>query len=73
MGKTITANSFGGKYDMKKLYKQFNDLNLDINIEPMEVSTVEKERVKRNVMMVKKKRHFIKNFIVAATFLLRSV
>ncbi|MCR6524730.1 DUF4179 domain-containing protein [Lysinibacillus capsici] len=57
---------------MKKLYKQFNDLNLDINIEPMEVSSLEKERVKRNVMMVKKKRHFIKNFIVAATFFIAS-
>jgi len=53
---------------MKKLYKQFNDLNLDINMEPMEVSRLEKERIKRNVMKVKKKKHFIRNFIVAATF-----
>lgn len=58
---------------MKKLYQQFNHLNLDhINIEPMEVSTLEKERIKRNVLKAKKKKHLIRNFVAAATFFIAS-
>ena len=57
---------------MKKLYKQFNDLNLDINIEPMEVSTLEK-RVKRNVMIVKRKGISLKILLLQTTFLLHPV
>ena len=53
---------------MKKLYKQFNDLNLDINIEPMEVSTLEKERVKRNVMIVKRKGISLKILLLRLLF-----
>ncbi|MGE7935051.1 DUF4179 domain-containing protein [Viridibacillus arvi] len=57
---------------MKKLYKQFNHLKIDMNMDPMEVSTLEKERIKRNVMKVKKKKHLTRNFVAAAAFLVTS-
>lgn len=40
---------------MKKLYRQFNRLGIDEEMEPMHVSEIEKERVKNKVMKRKKK------------------
>ncbi|QUG41662.1 DUF4179 domain-containing protein [Psychrobacillus sp. INOP01] len=57
---------------MKKLYKQFNNLNIETDLEPMEVSDLEKERVKKNLMKGKKKRHISRNFSVAAALLVAS-
>ena len=57
---------------MKKLYKQFAKLNIEMDIQPMEVSELEKERVKRTVMKRKKKNHFSRNFSVAAAFFIAS-
>ena len=54
---------------MKKIYQNFNHLNIDMDIEPMEVSAVEKERIKRTVIKTKKKKHVTRNFIVAASLL----
>lgn len=41
---------------MNKLYKQFNRLNFDMDIEPMEVNDLEKERIKQTVLEQKKTR-----------------
>ncbi|MFJ7733073.1 DUF4179 domain-containing protein [Lysinibacillus sp. NPDC097231] len=57
---------------MKKLYEQFNRVNININIEPMEVSTLEKERIKKNVMKTKKKKHLTRNLVAVATFFIAS-
>ncbi|MEK9200155.1 DUF4179 domain-containing protein [Ureibacillus sp. FSL E2-3493] len=57
---------------MKKLYKQLNRLNFEIDVEPMEVSELEKERIKRSVLKVKRKKHLTRNFVAAATFLIAS-
>ena len=57
---------------MKKLYKQFNNLNIDTDLQPMEVSELEKEKVKRIVMRGKRKNHFPRNLSVAAAFLVAS-
>lgn len=40
---------------MKKLYQQFNELNIDIEVEPMHVDEVERKRIKNAVLMKKKK------------------
>ncbi|MEX3745468.1 DUF4179 domain-containing protein [Lysinibacillus xylanilyticus] len=57
---------------MKKLYKQFNHLKIDMNMDPMEVSTLEKERIKRNVMKENKKKHLTRSFVAAVVFLVAS-
>lgn len=57
---------------MKKLYKQFNNLNIDTDLQPMEVSEFEKEKVKRIVMRGKRKNHLPRNLSVAAAFLVAS-
>ncbi|WP_042478501.1 DUF4179 domain-containing protein [Bacillus ndiopicus] len=55
---------------MKKLYKQFNRLNIDMKMEPMEVNTLEKERIQRAIFKAKKKKYLTKYMVVVATFLL---
>ncbi|MEK3954227.1 DUF4179 domain-containing protein [Psychrobacillus sp. FSL K6-1464] len=57
---------------MKKLYKQFNNLNIETDIEPMEVSDLEMERIKKSLMKGKKKRHTSRNLSVAAALLIAS-
>ncbi|MFJ7935408.1 DUF4179 domain-containing protein [Sporosarcina sp. NPDC096371] len=57
---------------MKKLYQQFNDLNIDTDIQPVDVSDFEKEKVKRAVMKGRKKNYFPKSISVAAAFLVAS-
>ncbi|MGB3260932.1 DUF4179 domain-containing protein [Paenisporosarcina sp.] len=57
---------------MKKLYKQFTKLNIEMDIQPMEVSDLEKERVKRAVVKGKKKNHFSRNMSVAVAFFVAS-
>ena len=57
---------------MKKLYKQFNNLNIEMDLEPVEVSELEKERVKNKLMKGKKKKHISRNFSVAAALLVAS-
>ncbi|WP_107840011.1 DUF4179 domain-containing protein [Metasolibacillus meyeri] len=55
---------------MKKLYQQFNHLNIDMDLEPMEVSVHEKERIQKRIFKAKKKKYFTKYMATAATFLL---
>lgn len=55
---------------MKKLYKQFNHVKIDMELEPMEVSTHEKERIEKRIFKVKKKKYFTKYMAAAAIFLL---
>lgn len=58
---------------MKRLYKQLDrqKMNTDTDIQPMDMSDLEKARIKRAVMRgVKKKNHMPRNLSVAATFLL---
>ena len=57
---------------MKKLYKQFNRLDIEMDVQPMEVNELEKARVKRTVLKGKKKTHVIRNISVAAAFLVAS-
>ncbi len=57
---------------MKKLYSEFNNLSIDTDLQPMEVSEFEKEKVKRAVMRGKRKNHLPRNLSVAAAFLVAS-
>ena len=57
---------------LKKLFQQFNNLNIDTDLQPMEVSDFEKEKVKRTVMRGKRKNHLPRNLSVAAAFLVAS-
>ena len=54
---------------MKKIYHQFNHLNIDVDLEPMEVSAFEKEKIKRTVLKTKKKKHITRNIVAAVIFL----
>ncbi|MDI7743594.1 DUF4179 domain-containing protein [Lysinibacillus fusiformis] len=55
---------------MKKLYKQLNRFNIEFDVEPMEVSELEKESIKRKILKGKRKKHYVRNFVAAATFLI---
>jgi len=58
---------------LKRLYKQFDKQKMNVNtdIHPMDVSDLEKARIKRAVMRgLKKKNHMPRNLSVAAAFLL---
>ncbi|CAM3260196.1 DUF4179 domain-containing protein [Filibacter tadaridae] len=57
---------------MKRLYSEFNNLNIDTDLQPMEVSEFEKEKVKRTVMRAKRKNHLPRNLSVAVVFLVAS-
>lgn len=57
---------------MKKLYSEFNKLNIDTDLQPMEVSDFEKEKVKRTIMKGKRKNHLPRNLSAAAAFLVAS-
>ena len=57
---------------MKKVYKQLNRLNIGFEIEPMEFSDIEKERIKRNILKGKKKNLYTRNLVAAATFMVAS-
>ncbi|MGN7386005.1 DUF4179 domain-containing protein [Sporosarcina sp. SAFN-015] len=60
---------------MKRLYKQFDrqKMSVDTDIQPMDVSDLEKARIKRAVMRrVKKKNHLPRNLSVAAAFFIAS-
>jgi hypothetical protein len=57
---------------MKKLYKQFNDLKIDEDIQAMPVSELEKARVKKTVMKRKNKKHLSRNIAVAAVIFVAS-
>lgn len=58
---------------MKKLYKQFNELNIGVDLEPMEISEMEIVSVKRAVLKQKKKKHLPKNLSAAAAIIIVSV
>ena len=40
---------------MKELYREFNELNIEIEMEPRHVDEVERKRIKNAVLMKKKK------------------
>lgn len=42
---------------MKNLYKQFDKLKMDTDLQPMDLSELEKARIKQNVLRSKKKNH----------------
>lgn len=57
---------------MKKLYRKLSELNIDMNIEPMDVDELEKDRIKKIVLKGKKKNNLSRNLSVAASLLVAS-
>lgn len=57
---------------MKKIYKQLSQLKIDPQIEPMEVTESEKNRVKNLVVRRKRKNPFLRNFVAAAAIVVLS-
>ena len=57
---------------MKKLYSEFNNLNIDTDLQPMEVSELEIKRVKRAVIRGKRSKQLPKKLSVVAAFLVAS-
>ncbi|MBB4824732.1 hypothetical protein HNO89_001956 [Sporosarcina luteola] len=55
---------------MKCLYRQFNELKIDIEMKPMEVSEAEKKRIKERILRQKKKHRAPKRISAAAALLL---
>lgn len=57
---------------MKKLYKRFNTLDIDVDVQPMEANELEKARVLRNVKQGKKKQHISRKVSVVTAFIVAS-
>lgn len=55
---------------MKKVYKQFNQLNIDTELEPMEISEFEMARIKQRVLKRRKRKQIPKIAGMAAALLL---
>lgn len=55
---------------MKKVYKQFNQLNIDMELEPMSVNEMEMARIKQHIIKRRKRKQIPKIAGVAAAILL---